>query len=77
MVILLEGMTAVTAAPEWNAAPPTSYLARMCIELWELLSSIIDILVDVRAMITQNRVWRLSKVRSQSNLVRTSTRRHE
>jgi hypothetical protein len=24
--ILLEGMTALTAAPEWNAAPPVSYL---------------------------------------------------
>jgi hypothetical protein len=43
---LLDGMTAITAAPEWNAAPPASYLA-VDVAARNALKDLFHILVDV------------------------------
>lgn len=62
-----EGITAVRAAPEWNAAPPASYLGisefiLILVENWEVL-------VDVRTVITKDRVRRLLEMGPQRNLI--------
>ena len=74
--ILLDGMTVVKAAPEWNAAPPASYL-RFYLVRRNALEYRGHVLVDMWTMITQDRIRWLSQMCSQCDLIRASARRHE
>jgi hypothetical protein len=62
-----EGITAVRAAPEWNAAPPVSYLG--IIEFILILVEDWKVLVDVRTVITKDRIRRLLEMGPQRNLI--------